>query len=131
MAALSANRNTPALALGLEFVFAPASGVTIYRGALVMLDSSGDAKPGAAATSQTAAGRAETSTAEDATAVTVRRGIFLFGNSASSDAITKAEWGKTVYIVDDQTVAKTNGSSTRSAAGICRGVTAAGVWVEM
>jgi hypothetical protein len=35
-----------------------------------------------------------------------------------------------VFIVDDETVAKTNGSSTRSVAGICRGVDAQGVWVE-
>ena len=34
------------------------------------------------------------------------------------------------HLVDDQTVAKTNGGSTRSVAGICRGVDSDGVWVE-
>jgi hypothetical protein len=33
-------------------------------------------------------------------------------------------------VVDDQTVAKTNGSSSRSVAGIIRDVDADGVWVE-
>ena len=37
-----------------------------------------------------------------------------FANSASGDLITAAEVGSDCYIVDDQTVAKTNGSSTRS-----------------
>jgi hypothetical protein len=32
--------------------------------------------------------------------------------------------------VDDQTVAKTDGSTTRSVAGIVRGVDTDGVWVE-
>jgi hypothetical protein len=34
-------------------------------------------------------------------------------------------------VVDDQTVAKTNGSSTRSVAGIVRQVDSDGVWVEI
>jgi hypothetical protein len=130
MVALTEDRNAPERD-AKTFTFAQASGAAIKRGALVMLNASGDATQGATATGQTAAGRAETGTAEDATNVRVRRGCFLFGNSTSTDAITKAEWGKSVYIVDDQTVAKTSGSSTRSIAGICRGVEAAGVWVEI
>jgi len=38
-------------------------------------------------------------------------------NSASTDQITAADLLKDVYAVDDQTVAKTSGSSTRSIAG--------------
>ena len=34
------------------------------------------------------------------------------------------------YLVDNQTVAKTNGTNTRSAAGVVRGVDAEGVWVQ-
>jgi hypothetical protein len=118
--ALSAERNTPQR----EWVdgrSAVASGATIHRGGLVMLNASREATPGAVATGQTAAGRAETGTVQDAAAVTVRRGTFRWKNSASGDAITAADWGKTVYIVDDEMVAKTNGTSTRSVAGICRG----------
>lgn len=129
--ALSAARDTPMMGRGGEFFeFTVAAGVTIYPGALVVLNASGDARPGGVATTYTAAGRAEAG-ALAGEKVTVRRGIFRFGNSAAGDAITKANWGKTVYVVDDETVAATDGSTTRSAAGICRGVDAAGVWVEI
>jgi hypothetical protein len=40
-----------------------------------------------------------------------------YANSASADLITTADLMKDVYIVDDQTVAKTSNSSTRSVAG--------------
>ena len=63
--------------------------------------------------------------------VETERGVFRFENSASADAITRAEIGDTAYIVDDQTVAKTNGSSTRSAAGTIVDVDAQGVWVRV
>lgn len=126
---LTAERST-AQREGVDFRFAVASGATIQRGGLTMLNASGEATPGAVATGQTAAGRAETGTKDNAAAVTVRRGTFRWKNSSAGDAITAADWGKTVYIVDDETVAKTNGTNTRSAAGICRGVDAAGVWVE-
>jgi hypothetical protein len=39
--------------------------------------------------------------------------------------------GNDCYIVDDQTVAKTNGTATRSIAGKIRAVDAQGVWVEI
>lgn len=110
--------------------FAVAAAVRIFPGALVMINAAGDATPGAAATGQTAAGRAETDSTDKPGFVEVKRGTFRWKNSAAGDAITKADWGKQVFIVDDETVAKTNGSSTRSVAGICRGVDAAGVWVE-
>jgi hypothetical protein len=128
---LSAPRNTPERNEGKFFEFAVAASVRIYPGALVMLNAAGDATPGAAATGQTAAGRAETDSTEKPGFVTVRRGVFRFNNSAAGDAITKAHWGDQVFIVDDETVALTNGSNTRSVAGICRGVDAAGVWVEI
>jgi hypothetical protein len=53
-----------------------------------------------------------------------------FANSASSDEITRAAIGTDVYLVDNQTVALTNGSSTRSVAGRVWDVTAAGVWLS-
>lgn len=129
---LAGPRNTPERNTGNNFEFAVAASVRIYPGALVMLNSNGDARPGAAATGQTAAGRARTDSTEKPGFVEVQRGVFRWKNSASADAITKADWGKQVFIVDDETVAKTNGGdpATRSVAGICRGVDAAGVWVE-
>lgn len=40
-----------------------------------------------------------------------------FGNSASTDLIAAAQVGSDCYLVDDQTVAKTSATSTRSIAG--------------
>lgn len=133
MTALAAPRDTAQMQRGGPYQFTVAAGVTVYNGALVALNASGLAVPGSVATTLTAVGRAEIVGALSAgpgELVNVRPGIFRWANSASGDAITAADFGKTVYIVDDQTVAKTTGSNTRSAAGICRGVDAAGVWVE-
>ncbi|MBW6402075.1 hypothetical protein KPL78_29785 [Roseomonas sp. HJA6] len=129
--ALSADRNTPERA-ARDFAFAPASGQTVYRGALVCLNASGELVKGAVATTLKALGRADTGTLDAGFdgKVRGRRGCFRWKNSSAGDAITDADWGSTVYIVDDETVAKTNGTNTRSAAGICRGVDAEGVWVE-
>ena len=44
--------------------------------------------------------------------------------------MTQADLGKSCYIVDDQTVAKTSGGATRSLAGKVVGVDVDGVWVE-
>lgn len=55
------------------------------------------------------------------------RGAFPFINSAGGDAIAQADLGKDVYLVDDQTVAKTDGGGTRSKAGRFVGFDDAGV----
>jgi hypothetical protein len=47
----------------------------------------------------------------------VSGGCWPFKNSASADQITRAHIGMTPYIVDDQTVALTSGSATRSTTG--------------
>ena len=61
----------------------------------------------------------------------VKRGTFKYGNSSAGDLIAQADVGADCYIVDDQTVAKTNGSSTRSVAGKIIAVDADGVWVKI
>lgn len=133
MAALTEDRNTPRRE-GEEFVYGVKASVTIYAGALVVLQG-GFARPGRTATGDVAVGRAEQRAAggasDGATKVRVSRGVFRFGNSASSDEITAADIGSTCWIVDDQTVAKTNGSSSRSAAGTVMDVDALGVWVRI
>lgn len=128
--ALTADRNTPHRRNEV-LDFPIKAGATIWRGALVVIDANGDAAPGSTALNLKAVGRAETSSADNPARVRVRRGVFLFKNSAAGDAIAAGDYGATVYIVDDETVAKTNGGGTRSAAGICRGVDPAGVWVEI
>jgi hypothetical protein len=112
--------------------FARAASVTCFAGAIGCLNASGLATPGATATTLRAVGRVLRQYTDDAGNVRVEmeRGTFKFANSSAGDAITNAAYGSNVFIVNDQTVALTNGSSTRSVAGICRGVDADGVWVE-
>lgn len=59
----------------------------------------------------------------------VSPGVFYFRNSADSDAIAAANVGAKCYIVDDNTVALTDGSGTRSQAGTIIEVDDGGVWV--
>jgi len=134
MAALATDRATPRRA-GTTRVFPVAASTLIYAGALVALNSSGLATKGAAATTLKAVGvaveRADNSAgAASAITVKVERGVWLMANSTAGDAITLADVNASCYIVDDQTVAKTDGSSSRSVAGIVRDVDASGVWVE-
>jgi hypothetical protein len=119
-----------------ELVAVPvAADAVIYAGALVVANATGYAAPGSAATTLTYLGRAEeavdnTGGADGAVTVQVRRGkAFKWANSGS-DAVTQAELGKTCYIEDDETVAKTDGTGTLSAAGTVVAVDSDGVWVE-
>jgi len=57
------------------------------------------------------------------------QGVFRYGNSSSGDLIASTDVGKPCYVVDDQTVAKTDNGGTRSLAGIIMGVDTAGVFV--
>ncbi|SDX88468.1 hypothetical protein [Nitrosomonas halophila] len=132
--ALSADRNTP-MQDG-ELVNVPvATSVTIHAGALVALNASGFATPGAVATTLTYLGRAEervdnSGGANGAQTVNVRRKKAFKWKNHGADAVVQADLGKNCYIVDDETVAKTSGTSTRSVAGKVIGIEADGVWVE-
>lgn len=132
MTALTRDRNTPlknAELIGVEV----AAGAKIHAGALVVADADGYAAPGSTATGLTYIGRAEeavdnTGGADGAVAVLVRRRhAFKWGNDGS---ITQAHLMKTAYIVDDQTLAATDGTGTRSAAGRIVGIDTDGVWIE-
>lgn len=63
-----------------------------------------------------------------------RCGVYHLENSAGADEITQAEVGDNCYIVNDETVAKTDATGTRSVAGrvvaVCSPVTD-GVWVRL
>lgn len=135
MAALTQDRNTHSKD-GELFSLPMAASAKVYAGGIVMLNATGYATKGATATGQICAGRAESQVDNSAGAdgdlsVTVRSGVFKFVNSASADEITNAEVGDNCYIVDDQTVAKTDGTGTRSVAGKVVGVDSDGVWVRM
>ncbi|MGQ3072568.1 MAG: hypothetical protein ACT7A5_16020 [Ferrovibrionaceae bacterium] len=136
MAALTGDRDTKRQADPSLQSYPVKAATKIYAGSYVVMNSSGFAEPATAATGKTALGRAEHQADNSAgsngdISILVRRGCFCWANSASSDLIALSEVGKTVYLVDDQTVAKTDGSSARSAAGIVRNVDASGVWVEV
>jgi hypothetical protein len=133
--ALSADRNTPRRDGRLRYMPVAAS-TKIYAGALVMKNASVYATKGATATVQVAVGRANESVDNSsgtagAAFVTVEAGEFKFKNSASTDLITIADVGVDCYIVDDETVAKTHATNTRSIAGKVTGVDADGVWVRV
>jgi len=131
--ALSADRNTPRRA-GDGLKLALAAATLIYAGSIACRNAAGNAVPGATATTLKALGVAEERVDNSAGAagdksVQIRKGVFRFTNSAAADEVTIADLGNDCYIVDDQTVAKTNGTNTRSVAGKVFDVDADGVWV--
>lgn len=130
MAALTENRKTERMLTQYDMALprhTVASGKTIFAGALVCI-TSGTFTPGATATGLIAAGRACKPAAAGEKG-DVEQGCFQFNNSASTDLITQADVGKDCYIVDDQTVAKTDATASRSKAGRIVAVDADGVWV--
>jgi hypothetical protein len=111
------------------------AGATVYQGCLVAVDATGYAVNVTAATGLIMIGIAEktvdnTAGSSGDLSVNVLCLQALFTNSGS-DAVTQASYGSTVYAADNDTIAKTNGSSTLSAAGICTGVDSTGVWVSI
>jgi len=107
----------------------------IYAGGLVVSDA-GYAAPGRAATGLIALGIARKDVDNSTGAngdlyADVERGAFPFNNSASVDLIGQADIGKDCFIVDDNTVAKTDGYGTRSRAGRIVEVTSTEVIVEV
>ena len=132
--ALTADRNTP-LKDGELIAVPVAANAKIFAGSLVVANATGYAAPGSVATTLTYLGRAEeyidnTGGADGAKTVQVRRNkAFKFKNHGA-DLIAQASLGKTCYIVDDETVAATNGANTRSAAGVVLGIETDGVWVQ-
>jgi hypothetical protein len=132
MAALTKDRNTPSRE-GKIVVHPVAAGAVFFVGALAVLNATGYAEPATTATGKKGLGRAteavsNASGADGAAFVEVERGVFAYANDGT---VTRAHIGGSAYAMDDQTVAPTDGTGTRSAVGIIRDVDAAnGVWVE-
>lgn len=130
---LTADRNTPRLEGDIKQMLM-ASGAKIYAGGLVMRNATGFATKGATALALRGAGIAQeqvdnTAGGDGDLSIKVREGVFRLANSAAADEITDADIGKLCYAVDDFTVAKTNGTNTRSVAGIVAGLDDLGVHV--
>lgn len=134
MAALTQDRSTLRRDGGL--IEPPVAAATrIYVGALVAITAAGLAVPGATSATLKCVGSAlspadNTLGAAGAIRVKVDKRPARFANSAAADAIGLADVGSDCYMVDDQTVAKTNGGNTRSRAGKVFDVDADGVWVD-
>jgi hypothetical protein len=134
MTALAADRDTPTRDSKI-FSYPMAAAVKGYAGGLAVLDASGNVKPAVTATGLICVGRFRDQYDNSAGAAAdisaeVEQGTFRWANSSAGDAITKAEIGDVCYIVDDQTVAKTDATGTRSAAGYIVDVDSDGVWVK-
>jgi hypothetical protein len=132
MVALAADRNTPELQ-PVEREGLLGANQTIFTGSILMRNAAGQLVKAATAVGAFGVGRAEKRGASTTAGVTSQRyrpGVFRFANSAAGDLITIADIGTACFIVDDQTVARTNGANTRSPAGVVDGVDAQGVWVR-
>ena len=108
------------------------TGSTIYAGTLVtLLTATGLAVPAGTASAGVAVGVAQdTVTGDGIKTIEVERSFaYQFANSAAAELIAKADIGNTCYLVDNQTVSKTDSVGIRKAAGKIIDVDAGGVWV--
>lgn len=136
MTALTANRDTQRLIDDSQATYPVATNVTIFQGSIVVVNSTGNAAPATTATGLRAVGRSteyvqNNPGAAGAKTVRVDKGCFWFANQAG-DLVTRADLQQNCYLVDDQTVARTSATSTRSIAGRVVDVDAVkGVCVEL
>lgn len=116
-----------------QYSLGMASGAVGYKNAIAMKDTAGRAVDGAAtstlvamgvflATYDNSAGGADAMTAQ------ITSGAFKFANG---DSIAAADVPCIVYVVDNQTVAKSSSGGTRPVAGIAFQVDSDGVRVDM
>lgn len=129
------DRNTPWR--NGDIVAVPVAAATmIYGGHMVALSVAGLAVPASAVAAQITLGVSDeyadnTAGAASATSVNVRRGKAWKLANLTGDAVTQADVGKSCYVADSITVAKTSNSAARPIAGTVIAVDADGVWVEI
>lgn len=132
MVATTKNRNTPSRA-GFRRAAPVAADAVCHAGAIAVANATGYAEPASTATGLIALGvfhalADNTGGADGDLEVEIERGFFHFANDGG-DPIAATAIGSTCYLVDDQTVAATDGTGTRSPAGIVDEVDDNGVWV--
>lgn len=132
---LAADRKTKER-LGTRYNFGVDGGSQIFAGSLVGLNALGFLVPASASVAIRIVGMAlenvdNTDGSDGDLLCEVAAGIFAWENSAGGDEITLANGvGRTVYAVDDETVALTEGASgNRPVAGVVVDVNDDGVWV--
>lgn len=122
---------------GQRYELPSAAAQRFFQGAIVCRNAAGRAVRAITALNLVALGVAEAAVdntlgADGAVSVPYRSGVFLFENSTAADLITAADIGTDCFIVDDQTVARTNGTNTRSRLGRVDALEADGrVWVRV
>ncbi|MDR5803409.1 hypothetical protein [Caballeronia sp. LZ001] len=135
MTALKADRDTVNRA-GLCFSYPAKAGIRFFAGAIAAIEvDSGLLIAGIESKALKGAGIVQeqvdtTGGTDGVERVTIRRGQWRVANSAGADQLTLKDVGSPAFIVDDQTVAKTDGDGKRSLAGKVIDVEPAGVWVE-
>lgn len=142
---LTKARNTLRMGVGeviLGSLDAPLkANATVYQGGMVALElSSGFYVPASATLGLVVAGRLDSEKAaapsvvggstNGAVVTRVEQGVFRYANSGGGDVIAVTERGKVCYVVDDQTVAKTDSGGARPVAGLVIDVDSAGVFVQ-
>lgn len=146
MVALTAPRRTTQRATSHEHHFGVKAGVTIHAGALLIL-AAGFLRPGregqggdnAAKATDAATYRAIGIAADSivggavdgAVTLDVQSGVFPFAMGGGGDALTDADVGRACFVIDDQTVGKTNPNNTRCVAGCLVDVADGFAWVEV
>jgi hypothetical protein len=135
MAATTSDRNTQSRN-GHRRNFPVAAATIIPAGVLAAIDTSGNLVNAATSTTLKTVGVTE-GYLNNGTGVAgqIKADVLLgiygpFGNSTSTDQITAADIGNDCYVVDNQTVAKTNGANTRVVAAKVFDVDASGVWLK-
>lgn len=134
MAALTKGRTVKSIA-GILFAYPVLANAVIHQGAIVCITSAGYAKPGVTGTNLVAVGIAvqpvdNTGGGNGAKIVEVEEMIAGCFSAGGGDQIAADDIGKPAYLVDDQTVGLTDGTGTRSLAGIIRKVEGSLVYVE-
>ncbi len=135
MSALTENRTDLLERAGRRNRASLGAGATIFAGAMVAINDAGFLVPATADTTlavvATSKGRADNSGGADGDVYCeIARGVFNMKNSEGGDAIALAQIGQPVFVVDDQTVAKTDGAGTRPAAGVLAWFDSDGPWVR-
>lgn len=149
MSATTTQRNTPEFSPGPIPQGIPcgvADNTVGLKGTIGVIDTAtGYLKMGVTGTGLVCAGRIDadwdntgTGHAAGAIQVPVRLGVFSFYMGTAADAIDDQDIGALCYIIDNQTVGKTDGTGTRSVAGVIMGLAPVPtdtayqqVWVQM
>jgi hypothetical protein len=137
MTALAANTSILELdsAHSMEQERGQAASTTVYQGSLVVIDADGYIAPATTATGLIGAGVATRESDNSGGAdgdlnVRFRSGVFKFVKDGTAIPV-QADVGNLAYAVDDNTIANTDGTGTRSAVGTIQQVDTDGVWVAI